>query len=145
MEEQYDKLNIDIETWNLVHFPDDPNVKILPGKWVYDLKLSADGDLIDFRARWVIYGNYHCPGPGYDQTYALEFVVTESGIKMVLTAIALKDLEWEQVDVVIAYLNTSMRGRTVHMRQPSSAIGNLVRQCSWSLGVLANSESTSYL
>jgi hypothetical protein len=32
--------------------------EILPGKWVFDLKCDNEGWILEYRARWVICGNF---------------------------------------------------------------------------------------
>lgn len=102
-------------TWDLTTYPTHGN--ILPGKWVYDLKLDADNNIQAFRARWVICGNRQCPGEDFENTYAP--VVAEYMVKLTLIKIAIDDLECEQVDIVTAYLNAHLRKHNIYMIQPT--------------------------
>lgn len=88
MESQITKLRA-IPTWELVPRP--PQSRLLPGKWVYDLKINSDNDIQAFRARWVICGNRQRPGMDFDQT--LSPVASEATVKLFLTAVALHDLK----------------------------------------------------
>jgi Reverse transcriptase (RNA-dependent DNA polymerase). len=115
MEAQIQKLE-DKEAWSLVPYPKDPSIKILPGKWVYDLKPDADGYVQGFRARWVVCGNYQQTGVDYEQRYSP--VVCETAVKMFLTLVAVRDLHWIQCDIVTAYLNAALKDQQVYMQQP---------------------------
>jgi hypothetical protein len=113
MEDQIGKLT-EKNTWEIVKRP--PNVTPLPGKWVYDLKLDANGYISQYRARWVVCGNFQKIGRDFDTVHAP--VSTESAIKLVLSLIAIWDLEWEQFDVTAAYLHAALGKRQIYMRQP---------------------------
>lgn len=107
-----------MKVYTVVPFPKNlQNIHVLPGKWVYALKEDADGYVTRFKARWVICGNRQRPGEDFDMTHAP--VASESSVKMALTAIALRDLEWEQVDVVTAFLHSAIDDRKIYMRQPT--------------------------
>jgi Reverse transcriptase (RNA-dependent DNA polymerase). len=115
MEIQLQKLK-DKKTWSLVPRPTTPGVKILPGKWVYDLKLDADGYIEGYRARWVVCGNYQQDGIDFEKCYSP--VVSEAAVKIFLTLVAVKDLYWLQCDIITAYLNAALEGQQVFMQQP---------------------------
>jgi Reverse transcriptase (RNA-dependent DNA polymerase) len=122
---QIDKLETR-NTWDLVDIPDNPEVRILPGKWIFDLKADADDFILEYRARWVVCGNFQEQDDS-QQHYAP--VATEAGIKMMLTKIALADLEWEQVDVVTAYLNAVAHNTKIYIRQPTGFNVNRKKCC----------------
>jgi hypothetical protein len=115
MKIQIDKLTKK-HTWDLVPRPRDPETQILPGKWVFDLKCDANDFVLEFRARWVVCGNFQ-KGLDHGDTYSP--VVNEVAVKIALTMIAKKNLECEQVDMVTAYLNAEMKNKRVFMRQPT--------------------------
>lgn len=53
MNDQIDKLEA-ANTYDIKPMPSDPSIKILPGKWVYALKIDKEGYVTAFKARWVV-------------------------------------------------------------------------------------------
>lgn len=110
--------------WSLTLKP--PKAKILPGQWRLTVKCNTRDEVYDFKARWVVCGNFQDKNDG--ETYAP--VVAECMIKIVFTLIAVYGLRWRQVDFTAAYLNASREHvETVYMRQPTGfeyadAMGN---------------------
>jgi hypothetical protein len=43
-------------TYKIVQRPRD--VQVLPRKWVFTYKLDADNNILDYKARWVVCGNF---------------------------------------------------------------------------------------
>src|SRR6202161_2620864 len=122
MNDQIEKLESK-NTYNLVDYPErDADVRVLPGKWVFDVKTDADNYILTYRARWVICGNRQREGLDFDNTYAP--VVTETATKLALSAIAIHGLYAEQVDFVTAYLNAQLQGRKIYMRLPTGYYKN---------------------
>ena len=114
MDTQIDKINR-MDTYRIVKPPS--GARIIPGKWVYDLKLDDAGFVTQFRARWVVCGNRQMPGVDYDESSAP--VASEVALKLFLTHVALKRLHCEQWDVVSAYLHAMIQGKQVLMKQPT--------------------------
>ncbi|KAJ5921266.1 hypothetical protein N7466_009592 [Penicillium verhagenii] len=56
MEEQLQKLH-DADAWSEVLKIQAHRTKVLPGRWVFDLKSNNEGHVTQFRARWVVCGN----------------------------------------------------------------------------------------
>ena len=54
-------------TWDLVHLPE--GKKAIGSKWIYKIKLHADGSLERFKARFVIQGNHQKYGVDYQETF----------------------------------------------------------------------------
>ncbi|EKV15208.1 hypothetical protein PDIG_16040 [Penicillium digitatum PHI26] len=101
-------------TWSLILKP--PKAKILPGQWRFTVKSNTRDEVYEFKARWVVCGNFQDKNDG--ETYAP--VVAECMIKIVFTLIAVYGLRWRQVDFTAAYLNASREDvETVYMRQPT--------------------------
>ncbi|KAG0156038.1 hypothetical protein PDIDSM_3214 [Penicillium digitatum] len=88
-------------TWSLILKP--PKAKILPGQWRFTVKSNTRDEVYEFKARWVVCGNFQDKNDG--ETYAP--VVAECMIKIVFTLIAVYGLRWRQVDFTAAYLNAS--------------------------------------
>ena len=76
---------------------------VLAGRWVFRTKRDQNGDIIRYKARWVVKGYEQKYGIDYDQTFA--GVVKSTSWKAILAIAALYDLEIEQMDVVTAFLN----------------------------------------
>ena len=55
-------------TWTFVDKPQDKNV--LPGRWVYKVKYSADGEVDKYKARYVAKGFAQVEGLDFFETYA---------------------------------------------------------------------------
>jgi hypothetical protein len=79
MEDEYGAL-ISNGTWELVPRSQGSNVVI--GKWVFTLKLRADGTLDRYMAHWVLWGFTQRPGVDYDETFSP--VVKLATVHMVL-------------------------------------------------------------
>ena len=58
----------DNETWNLVRPPTDRDV--IPGKWVYKVKLGPSGQVDKYKARYVAKGFKQVEGLDYFETFA---------------------------------------------------------------------------
>jgi hypothetical protein len=67
MEEKYAALLAN-HTLDLVSRPPDTNV--VTGKWLFRHKLTSDGSLDRYKARWVLWGFTQRPGVDYDETFS---------------------------------------------------------------------------
>ncbi|KAI2966591.1 hypothetical protein CBS147324_7348 [Aspergillus niger] len=114
MTTQIDKIK-SMKTYDIVDRP--AGARVIPGKWVFDLKVNTEGVIIQFRARWVVCGNRQVPGIDYDESFAP--VASEIALKMFMTNVALKHLRWEQCDIISAYLHAQIEGKRVYMKQPT--------------------------
>lgn len=99
-------------TWELV--PRSADKLVLTGKWVYKIKKKLDG-LILYKARWVVRGFEQVHGVNYDQTFAS--VVKFMSFKVLFVIMAYYDLDCEQMDVIIAFLNAHLK-EEVYVEQP---------------------------
>jgi hypothetical protein len=100
--------------YELVTPPTD-NVEILPGKWVFDLKSDAEGNILEYRARWVVCGNFQ----EKDNSERYAPVASDASVKIFLTKVAREDMELRQIDIVSAYLNAALKNRKIFIRQPT--------------------------
>jgi hypothetical protein len=114
MENQLKKLHI-AKAYDLVPKPP-PGTQILPGKWVYDTKVDQNSIITEFRARWVVCGNFQRPGYELNEKYAP--VATPQAVNLFLTFAAISGWPIVQRDVVSAYLNAALGNRSVYMVQP---------------------------
>ncbi|KAI9036659.1 uncharacterized protein KD926_001613 [Aspergillus affinis] len=115
MESQISKLET-IPAWETVDLPT-PKTRILPGKWVYDLKSDSENNVEQFRARWVICGNHQRYGVDFDECSSP--VIVDLLVKLFMTFVATRGLKWRQFDMVTAYLNAELKSRTIYMMQPT--------------------------
>ena len=122
MDDQITKLHL-AKTWEEVDpSSKSPYARVLPGKWVFDVKTDAENFIIKYRARWVICGNRQRAGHDFDETYSP--VVSETTVKVVLSLIAIHNLYAEQFDFVTAYLNAQLLDRKIYMRSPTGYNSN---------------------
>ena len=59
----------DNHTWDIILCP--PSAKPIGWKWVFSIKLKADGSLDHYKARLVALGSRQEYGIDYDETFAL--------------------------------------------------------------------------
>ena len=58
----------DNHTWNVVNKPE--HRKVLGGKWVFKHKCGVNGEIIRYKARWVVRGFEQKEGIDYNETFA---------------------------------------------------------------------------
>ncbi len=101
-------------TWKLVDLP--PNRKALKGRWVFKIKLGANGEIEKYKARWVV--------KGFLQKYGIDFTETFSNTvkpmayKALFAWAAYRNLEIQQWDVKSAFPNASLK-EEIYMEQPT--------------------------
>lgn len=59
----------DSHTWDIVDLP--PGNEAINNKWVFKIKLNADGSLERYKARLVACGNRQVEGEDYNETFNL--------------------------------------------------------------------------
>ena len=123
MSEQIKKLQ-DNNTWITVKKPQKPT-QILPGKWVYDLKTDNHDNILEFRARWVVCGNFQRKTT--ENTWSP--VVNDISLKLFLTYCAKHNYVLAQADIVAAFLNALLHQRTIYVMQPTGFIEDLTSVC----------------
>ena len=82
-------------TWTFVNKPQDKNV--LPGRWVYKVKYSADGEVDKYKARYVAKGFAQVEGLYFFETYAP--TCKPETFRTLLAVATQKGLELRQMDV----------------------------------------------
>ncbi|CAI7862010.1 unnamed protein product [Closterium sp. NIES-53] len=89
-------------TWKVVPISMARNKTILTGKWVFRIKIKADGTIEKFKARWVV--------RGFDQEYGRDFTETfasvsrHTSLRILLAIAAMKKRKLRQIDVANAFL-----------------------------------------
>ena len=112
MEEEVDALKSN-GTWQLVQRPKDKNV--IPGKWVFKTKLSADGTLDRYKARYVAKGFKQVEGLDFHETFAP--TCKPETLRLILALAPQQELHLNQMDVKSAYLHSSIE-EEVYLEQP---------------------------
>jgi hypothetical protein len=111
-------------TWTLVDPP--RNRKVLKGRWVFRYKRGPSGQVIRYKARWVVKGYEQQQGVDYNETFAS--VVKPMSYKALLAIAAALDLEVEQMDVKTAFLYGAVQ-EEIFMEQPHGLSDNSGRVC----------------
>jgi hypothetical protein len=88
---------------------------VVTGKWIFKLKLHADGSLERYKARYVLRGFTQRPGVDYDETFSP--VVKPATVRTVLTLALSRDCPVHQLDVKNAFLHGTLT-ETVYCTQP---------------------------
>ena len=112
MDEEYKAL-IDNQIFQLAVLP--PNRKAIGCKWVFKLKLNADGSIEKYKARLVAKGFSQKEGIDFSETFApvVKFVT----IRCILAISASLDFELQQMDVKAAFLHGDLE-EEIYMKQP---------------------------
>jgi hypothetical protein len=112
MEAEYEALQAN-HTWDLVPAP--PGANVVTGKWIFKLKLHADGSLERYKARYVLWGFTQRPGVDFDETFSP--VVKPATIRTVLTLALAQNWPVHQLNVTNAFLHSTLT-KTVYCTQP---------------------------
>jgi transposase InsO family protein len=111
-------------TWSLVDPPANRNV--LKGRWVFKYKRGPSGDVVRYKARWVVKGYEQQEGIDYHETFAS--VVKPMSYKALFAIAAARDLEIEQMDVKTAFLYGTVQ-EDIFVEQPHGLNDDSGRVC----------------
>lgn len=103
--------------WDLVELPRDQ--KAVRSKWVFKLKMNADGSVERYTARLVAQGFTQKFGVDYDETICP--VVRFELFQTVIALAVQNGLKLHQMDVATAFLNGELK-EEVYMKQPESFV-----------------------
>ena len=124
MHEEYESLLAN-DTWTLEEIPKECN--LIKCRWVYKLKLAADGSVNRFKARLVAKGFTQKKGVDYHETFSP--IVKFDSIRTLLSVAAVEDLNITQFDIRTAYLNGLLR-ELIYMQQPIGfEVGHPANRC----------------
>lgn len=103
----------DSGTWSIVDLP--PGKEAINNKWVYKIKLHADGTVERYKARIVACGNRQVEGEDYNETFAP--VIMMKTVRGLLRIVAAEKWEVHQMDVHNAFLHGDL-DEEVYMKLP---------------------------
>jgi hypothetical protein len=112
------------KTFTLVPRPG--NRRVLGAKWVYKIKQGPTGNILRYKARWVVRGFEQKEGLDYQETFAS--VVKPMSYKALFAIAAALDLEIHQMDVKTAFLYGEIDGE-VYVEQPEGLDDGTGRVC----------------
>ena len=112
MDEEYRYLMAN-DTWDIVPIP--KGRKLVICKWVYRNKYASYGSVEILKARLVAKGFSQVEGIDYNETFAP--VAKMNSIRLVLSLVALHNLEVHQIDVKFALLHGDLQDE-IYMEQP---------------------------
>jgi hypothetical protein len=104
-------------TWDLVPRPLGTNM--VTGKWLFRHKLTSDGSIDRYKARWVFRCFTQHPEVDYDETFSPG--VKFATVRAILSLTPSKDWAIHQLDVKNAFLHGTLT-ETVYCSQPSSFV-----------------------
>ena len=107
----------DNETWNLVRPPTDRDV--IPGKWVYKVKLKPSGQVDKYKARYVAKGFKQVEGLDYFEIFAP--TCKPETFRILLQLSAKQGHVMHQFDVKTAFLHSSIEEK-VYLEQPQEFV-----------------------
>jgi histone deacetylase 1/2 len=116
MEEEFSSLQRN-GTFTLVPLP--KGRKAIGSRWLYKIKRLADGTVERYKARWVAKGYTQRFGIDYEDTFAP--VVRPEDLRLVLALATALDLEIEPVDIVTAFLHSTVT-EEIYVEQPQGFV-----------------------
>ena len=105
------------ETWNLVRPP--TNRDVIPGKWVYKMKLGASGQMDNYKARYVAKGFKQVEGLDCFETFAL--TGKPETFRILLQQSAKQGHVMHHFDVKTAFLHSPVE-EEVSLEQPQEVV-----------------------
>eukprot|EP00798_Chlamydomonas_sp_ICE-L_P007043 gene7043-biopygen16852 len=78
------------------------NQKVLDTMWIFTKKLGTNGEVVRYKARYVVKGFMQRPGLEYSDVYAP--VTSKTTLRVLLAAVAARNMHIKQVDIKNAFL-----------------------------------------
>lgn len=101
------------QTWKVVE--KDASMREITVKWVFKIKLNADGEVKRYKARLVARGFSQVEGVDYGEVYAP--VVHTDSLRLLFAICAQYNLVFEQFDIATAFLNGELE-EVIHIQPP---------------------------
>ena len=102
-------------TQELVDLPKDAN--IISSKWIFCIKKDTSGNIICYKAHFIVQGFFQVPGIDYFDIFAP--IAKLQSIHTILAIAAKEDFELYQIDIKEAYLNSKLtKEEDIYMKQP---------------------------
>ena len=114
--DEYESL-LSNDTWTLVELPEGRNA--IGCKWVFQIKIDSNGNIIRFKVRLVALGCSQVYGVDYLDTYAP--VAKLASVRILFAIAAVEDMEIEQVDFVTAFLGGYLE-EEIYMEMPEGFV-----------------------
>ncbi len=111
----------DNKVWTLTELPKDRTP--VGSKWVFKVKILADGSVERYKARLVAQGFSQKFGTDYDETFCP--VIRLESLRALIALAVQNDLQIHQIDVTTAFLNGELE-EEVYMKQPDGFISQMV-------------------
>jgi Reverse transcriptase (RNA-dependent DNA polymerase). len=111
-------------TWVLVD--QKPWMKVIPCKWVFDVKVNQQKVPYRFKARLVAGGHRQCEGIDYNETFAP--VSKMATIRTMLAVAAYRGWKVHQLDITTAFLHGEI-DTEVYMRQAPGFVDGMGKVC----------------
>ena len=123
MQDEIDSLT-ENNTWSLSTLPS--GSQALQGKWVYKIKRGPTGEILRFKARWVVKGFSQREGIDYNETFAS--VVKPMSYKAIFALCAARDWDIDHMDIKTAFLYGLVK-EIIYVIQPTDYSDGFTRVC----------------
>nr|QBH67417.1 retrovirus-related pol polyprotein [Ustilago esculenta] len=110
------------QTWELAHLP--PRHTPVGSKWVFKIKLKADGAVDKYKAHLVAQGFMQHAGIDYEETFAP--VLKFATLHLLIALAAHNNWHVHQMDVETVYLNGELEEEIYMLPPPGYVQGNMV-------------------
>ena len=118
IQEEYDSL-LHNNTWSITTLP--PGRTSIKSRWIFKVKPGVRGADPRYKARLVAKGYSQRFGIDYDETFAP--VAKQDTLRMILSFVAVYDLEMHQLDIKTAFLYGEL-DEEIYLEQPEGFIKN---------------------